>query len=84
MTNKYKTQSLALAAAIQTASTSKIELIEKGSNNRHSFVFNRDKDPSFDEIIERFWSKKLLIDAISYFESLRYIKSLLYEERLQS
>jgi hypothetical protein len=77
--NYYQTSSLALAAAIQLASTSKLQYVEKLHNvHKASFVFNR--TPDLDKIIELFWQKALPLDAFSYFETTRYIKSRLYEE----
>lgn len=77
----FKTFNLSLAAAIQCVSTSKLECIDFSDQQRAEFVFDRSKDPSFDEIIQRFWNKSLPIDASSYFESLRYVKSRLYQEQ---
>jgi len=76
----FKTQSLSLSAALQVVSTSPLDCIEiSPDDNRATFVFDRSKDPSFDEIVARFWAKQLPVDAQTYFESLRYIKSRLYE-----
>ncbi len=76
--NKYTTTSLALSAAIQLASKSKLLAVEKISSKQSSFVFNETSDLS--EIVERFFKKELLLDAFSYFETLRYIKARLYQE----
>lgn len=83
MTNEYKTHSLPIAAALQLVSIAKLIHIEKLPGTTKSlFVFDRSADPHFDEIIERFFSKQLPVDACSYFESLRFIKSRLYEEQI--
>lgn len=75
----YTTTSLALAAAIQLASNSKLQFIDKSnSHERAMFVFNRTDD--LDKVIELFWQKSLPLDAFSYFETVKYIKSRLYEE----
>jgi hypothetical protein len=77
--HQYETSSLALAAAIQLASTSKLQAVEKSrDSSKASFVFNRTSD--LDKVIELFWQKALPLDAFSYFETIRYIKSRLYEE----
>ena len=76
--NKYATTSLALAAAIQLASKSKLLAVEKISSKQSSFVFN--ETPDIPEIVEKFFKKELLLDAFSYFETLRYIKVRLYQE----
>ncbi|OGC59952.1 hypothetical protein A3A70_02920 [candidate division WWE3 bacterium RIFCSPLOWO2_01_FULL_42_11] len=76
--NKYATTSLALAAAIQLASKSKLLAVEKISSKQSSFVFT--ETPDLPEIVEKFFKKELLLDAFSYFETLRYIKARLYQE----
>ncbi|CAN5118837.1 hypothetical protein BH09PAT1_BH09PAT1_3960 [soil metagenome] len=76
--NQYITTSLALAAAIQLASQSKLLFVEKTSAKQSSFVFSETSDIS--EIARKFWAKELLLDAFSYFETLRYIKARLYQE----
>ncbi len=82
MLNLYKTASLSLAAAVQTISTAKLERIDFSAlNNRAEFIFDKSKDANFDSIVTRFWTKNLPIDAFSYFESLKYLKSRLYEEK---
>lgn len=75
--NKYITTSLALAAAIQLASHSKLLSVEKTSSKQSSFIFSETSDIS--EIVRKFWAKELLLDAFSYFETLRYIKARLYQ-----
>ena len=79
--NYYKTSSLATAAAIQAASTAPLEFIDFTNPKRAEFVFDRTKDPSFNDIVSRFWSRTLPIDAATYFDALRSIKSRLYEEK---
>lgn len=76
----YKTPSLALASAIQLASKSKLQFIEKSDqSNRALFAFPLSDDLT--QIIDLFWKKALPLDAFSYFEAMRYIKSRLYETR---
>lgn len=75
--DQYTTTSLALAAAIQLASKSKLLFIEKTSNRHSTFIFS--ETPDLSEIIEKFWKKELPLDALSYFEALRYIKARLYQ-----
>jgi len=75
--NKYSTTSLALATAIQLSSKSKLLTVEKISQKQSSFVFN--ETPELLNIVEKFFKKELLVDAFSYFETLRYIKARLYE-----
>jgi hypothetical protein len=79
--NEFSTQSLSLAAALNAVAVSKLETIDFHTTDRATFIFDRSKDPSFDEIVARFWSHQLPIDAATYFDSLRYIKSRMHEER---
>jgi hypothetical protein len=76
--NRYITQSLSLAAAIQTVSTGKLLFVDKGTGEKSSFVFEKTSD--LEQIVEKFYKKELLVDAFSYFESLRYLKSYLYSK----
>jgi len=77
--NQYTTQSLSLAAAIQTTSTGKLLFVDKSTGEKSSFVFEKTSD--MPQIVESFWKKELKVDALSYFESLRYIKARLYSEQ---
>ena len=77
----YKTQSLSLATAIQILSTTKLEKVEHIPNSRKvTFCFDSSQDPDFQTIINRFYARQLPIDAATYFDTLKSIKSLLYEE----
>jgi len=79
--NKYSTQSLALASAIQAVSTAKLELVDfSDGTNRATFCFDKSLDPSFDDIVARFFARQLPIDAATYFDALRFVKSRLYEK----
>jgi len=78
--DKYqKVTSLALATAIQLASKDKLLRVEKVTDRQFAFVFENTSDVS--QIAYKFWNKDLLLDALSYFETLRYIKSRLYSEK---
>ncbi|MBI3887582.1 hypothetical protein HY310_00760 [Candidatus Microgenomates bacterium] len=76
----YHTSSLALAAAIQLISSeSRLQEVQRAfGSNRAVFVFNESADLS--TIIELFWERKLRVDALSFFDALKVIKSRLYEE----
>lgn len=77
--NQYVTTSLPLAAAILLVSTSKLLDVDKtSSSQRASFVFSHTDD--LPKVIELFWDKSLPVDALSYFETVKAIKSRLYEE----
>lgn len=79
--NKFLTQSLSLAAAICVASKSKLTEIKFAPNSRRAdFIFTH-TDQDLQRVVNLFWSKKLLIDASTYFETLRSLKARLYEEK---
>lgn len=81
--NEYATSSLSLAAAIQVASKSKLQSVSKPQeSHRAIFVFNKTED--LPEVIQRFWQKSLNVDALSFFETIKQIKSRLYEEGKQA
>jgi len=78
--NYYTTSSLALAAAIHLASSSKLQTVEKSPDSRKAlFIFNL--TPDLENIVQRFWGQSLLLDAFSYFEATKYVKARLYETR---
>jgi hypothetical protein len=76
----FTTSNLALATAIQAISDSKLKFIQPTKNNKFFFVFDPSEDPYLEEIIANYWAKKLPIDALTYFETLRNMKSRLYEK----
>jgi hypothetical protein len=76
--NQYQTTSLALASAIQLASASKLQAVEKSPDSRRAiFIFNM--TPDLNDIVKRFWQRSLPLDAFSFFESIKLIKARLYE-----
>lgn len=75
--NHWKTTSLSLAVAIHVSTDSKLLFVERISEKQSSFVFN--SSSQIEQSIERFWRKELLVDALSYFEALRYFKARLYQ-----
>ena len=78
----YVTKSLSLAAALQVTSTAPLDHISfSPDSNLANFHFDRTKDPSFDEITARYWSRQLAVDAATYFEAIKYLKNRIYEER---
>jgi|GEM_PF-1346880 len=78
----FSTQSLALACAIQTVSLAKLSSIELSpESSRATFFFDRSQDTQLSTIIAQFWAKQLPVDALSYFETLKYFKSRLYQEK---
>lgn len=83
--HEYKTQSLSLAAALQIVSLAKLEYIERIPNvTKAIFCFNPELDPDFHQIVARFFANQLPVDAATYFDALRFLKSRLYEESTKS
>lgn len=74
----YSTTSLALAAAL-IAHTHQQPSAINWQANKAEFVFNPNN--KFDSLIQLFWEKELPLDCLTYFETLRALKSRLYEER---
>lgn len=74
--DKFYTKSLSLAAAIYSLSPINLKSIHH-EGAKAIFIF--DKSNEIDRAVNLFWQKKLSIDALSYFESLRYLKSRIYE-----
>ena len=75
----FTTSSIALAAALQLASLSKVEIIEVTERNKGNFCFDRSKDPHFDDLIALYWQGDLKLNAFAYSETLRQLKSRHYE-----
>jgi len=76
-TNKYfETNSLALASAI--ALFSPIVAIRKDSK-KNNCIFSFEKTPEIEKIITNYWNKKLLVDALEYFEKIKILKARIYE-----
>jgi hypothetical protein len=80
MTNDYfYTHDLGLATAISIYFP--LEAIDRSNPAKAEFLFK--KEEGFDQIIEAFWQRQLQIDALTYFNQLKIIKSRLYEGGLR-
>lgn len=80
MTSKntyFKTSDLGLVAALQIFGYP-IETMDRSNPAKIIFVIAGDK--MMDDLIQKFWSKNLEVDALSYFESLKNIKSRIYQQ----
>ncbi|MEI6190763.1 MAG: DUF5659 domain-containing protein [bacterium] len=55
----------------------KIEAINKNNPSRAVFILKRDK--GLDEVIQGFWSHSLQVDPLTYFNSLKEVKTRLYQ-----
>lgn len=65
---------LALVAAISIYHP--IASIDKQNSRKALFTFIR--TPELDDLVERFWQKKLLVEPQQYFDNLKSIKNRLY------
>jgi len=73
----YETSDLALATAISLWYP--IEALDHTKPRKTKFIFIRKN--GLDKIVETFWKRQLKIDALSYFNQLKMVKSRLYEAR---
>ena len=78
--NLYTTPSLDLAAALIASSLATLKNIEFSTNSPKAyFVLNGITKTDLDRGLELFWAKDLIVDASTYFETLKSLKSRLYE-----
>ena len=73
--NCYETYDLGLAAALRTCGYQLIGF-EPTASRRVAFVF--EATPSLDEAIQRFWTGRLSVDALSYFGSVKLLKTQIH------
>jgi hypothetical protein len=75
--NDYlKTNELSLVATLQVFGY-ELESVEKGINGRATFYIKR--DGHLDDIISSFWLRKLKVEPLAFFESMKVIKSRIYQ-----
>ncbi len=72
----FSTSDMSLATTIYYFG-SKIEAIDKSDESRAIFIFPRDKE--LDSLIQAFWSHSLQVDPLTYCNSLKEIKTRLYQ-----
>jgi hypothetical protein len=72
--NKYKTNSLALAGAINIFFP--VQEVDKTNPRESVFIFpNSDK---LQKIVKTFWDRTLTVSPMEYFQSLKEVKTRLY------
>lgn len=75
MTKEYSTRDMGLATAISLFSP--IQMIDKSNPKKAEFTFiNSDK---IKQIVDSFWKNNLKIDALTFFNQLKIVKTRLYE-----
>lgn len=77
--NQYRTQSLALAAAINCSTDAKLSHLDFSERNT-VFVFDVFDQSALTDFISAFFARRIQADLFTYFESLKYLKTRLYEE----
>ena len=70
----YSTTDLSLASALSLFIP--IELIDKSNPHKAEFLFIREK--GLDKLIENYWSNKLQVSPLAFFQQLKINKSRLY------
>ena len=70
------TSDLALATALAT----KFPIKEINSDDPKRVIFFFHKSKELEEMVKLYWDKQCLIDAQTYFQQLRQIKSRLYNK----
>jgi len=79
MANKtYQTYDLGCASALITTGANLIEL-DRTDYKRVGFVF--DYTFELETSLDRFWKNKLQVDARTYFENTKMLKTRIYSER---
>ncbi|WP_407057150.1 DUF5659 domain-containing protein [Desulfobacter postgatei] len=74
--NYFKTSDLSLIALLQVFGY-KIKKIKREETNK--VIFFIEKDNKLDSLIQSFWSRSLSVEPLAYFESLKNIKSRIYQ-----
>jgi len=72
----FNSSHLSLVATLQLYGYP-IEALDRENPNKIQFVIKR--DGNLDEIIQAFWSRSLVVEPLAYFESLKNIKSRIYQ-----
>lgn len=72
----FKSSDLSLIAALQLYGYL-IDSMDKSNSEKIVFVIKR--NDGLDSLIQAFWSRSLRVDPLSYFESLKNIKSRIYQ-----
>lgn len=76
------TTSLALAAYFCSTGIDCLSITLYPSSSQFSFEFNLSPE-NFQQLSDQFWSKKTNVDALSYFEALKVLKSRMYQYKYQ-
>jgi len=72
----FYTSEMPLVATLQIYGFN-IEIIERIGSGKAIFHFKRNRE--LDDLIQEFWAQKVKVEPITYFNSLKLVKSRLYE-----
>lgn len=75
--NYFRSSELSLVATLQLYGYD-IKAIDRDETNKATFCINRDE--KLNDIVSAFWSKRLQVSPLSYFEALKSVKSRLYQQ----
>jgi len=78
MKNQYKTSDLSLAAYLNI--NQNLESVEKGEGQKVVFVFAETTQLKI--AVDDFWRRKALVEPASFFNSLKNLKSMIYQRRI--
>ncbi len=73
--NFFKSSDLSLISTLQLYGYH-IEAMDRSSSEKIVFVIKRDEE--LDNLIQAFWSRSLRVEPLAYFESIKNIKSRIY------
>ena len=71
----YQTSDLALVSALYSYGY-EIDSIDKSKPNKAVFYINRDE--RLDELLQAFFTNQLMINALTYFNAIKAVKTRLY------
>lgn len=72
----FKSSDLSLVATLQLYGC-QIEAMDRSKAEKIVFIIKRDDE--LDNLIQAFWSRGLSVEPLAYFESLKNIKSRIYQ-----
>lgn len=75
-TNLYQTADMACVAALSLFFP--IEAIDRSGGRRVLFLFKH--SPELDLFLEQFWKGEILVEPRAYFDSVKAVKTRLYEQ----
>ena len=82
MSNQNKTDSLTFAAYLSAIGFEPVSIQRDSSSPKYIFVFNV-SDEDFRSHVDFFWSRNTQVDALTYSEALKVLKSRIYQNKNQ-